>query len=106
MANPTPSPAIGEDFPDQPDETADEHPSDKPDLAAFAAKLGLRTSKGSAEAGDEGDDSGERPWSETVATSASAAVDRVTTSLASGLGAVADRLQRLSQRLADRTSSD
>jgi general stress protein 26 len=40
VANPAPSAAVGEDFPDQPHEHPAERPQDQPDLDAFAARMG------------------------------------------------------------------
>ncbi len=97
MANPDPSPAVGRDFPDEPDESVDDRPEDQPDLDAFAAKLGIE--------GRDGDDdrSGEqRPLRSAVAERTSDLRDRATAGLASGLNMVADRLQRLARRLDDR----
>ena len=46
MANPTPSPAAGEDFPDAPEPADAEVDQDQPDLDAFAERLGIDTDSG------------------------------------------------------------
>lgn len=99
MANPTPSPSVGQDFPDEPDESTDAQPEDKPNLAAFAAKLGIdrRDGDDATEGLDE-----QRSPAVAVREKAAAAKERVTAGAATGLAAVAQRLQRLADRLADR----
>lgn len=56
MANPEPSPGVGNDFPDAPDRAAPERPQDQPDPDAFAARLGL-TDDDPGDGRDRGGDS-------------------------------------------------
>jgi prepilin-type processing-associated H-X9-DG protein len=89
VANPTPSPRAGEDFPDQPDERPAERPQDQPDLDAFAARLGTDR------LGADGDESTEnvaaRDWRSPVASALGG--------LASGARTVGERLKGVSEKL-------
>ncbi len=90
VANPTPTPAAGEDFPDQPDEQPAAHPQDQPDLDAFAARMGTdRLGDRSPTRGRTGD--GGRDWRAPVATALGG--------VASGARAVGERLKGVSERL-------
>jgi len=51
LKNQSPAPAADNDFPDAPDQTNDESPQDKPDLDAFARRMGTDT----IETGDAAD---------------------------------------------------
>lgn len=111
MANPTPSPAIGEDFPDEPDEANDGRPQDQPDPDAFAAKLGLVPDSDDDRDGD-GDTSESRVEAgagdgalDRAARSARSVVGRMTGGLARGLDVAGSQLQRLARRL-DRSTDD
>jgi general stress protein 26 len=94
VANPTPSPAAGENFPDEPDEAVAERPQDQPDLDAFAERMGtdqLSDRSGAASGGDTGDnadDDSKRDWRQTALGG-----------LASGARVVGDKLKDVSERL-------
>ena len=51
VANPTPPPTFGEEFPDSPDEPVAERPPDQPDLDAFARRMGTDRLAGRDSAG-------------------------------------------------------
>jgi general stress protein 26 len=104
VANPTPSPSAGEDFPDRPDETVAERPQDQPDLDAFARRMGTdqlveQSSAGSDDAQgtdgandfaqDTADD--KRDWRSPVASALGG--------LASGARAMGERLKVASEKL-------
>lgn len=97
VANPTPSSAAGEDFPDQPDEQSTERPQDQPDLDAFAARMGTdRLDDGSAS--ESSTDDTTRDWRAPVATALGG--------LASGARTVGDRLKVVSERLVSAAGDD
>jgi general stress protein 26 len=95
VANPTPSSAAGEDFPDQPDEQPAERPQDQPDLDAFAARMGTDriddespTDESASESSSEGTT---RDWRAPVSTALGG--------LASGARTVGERLKGVSEKL-------
>lgn len=94
MANPTPSPTIGEEFPDAPDEPVAKRPPDQPDLDAFARRMGTDTlgDRGDAGAGDRPSLSERvRNWREP-ASGALGGMSRGARAAASRLGSLAERL--------------
>lgn len=87
-ANPEPSPQIGGEFPDAPDEEPSDRPQDQPDLDAFAARMGTDRL---------GDAGSRRRWSaENLRAPASGALD----ALATGVRSAARGLRRAAGRLA------
>ncbi len=90
VANPTPSPRAGEDFPDHDAETPAERPQDQPDLDAFAARMGTDRIADGSDAETETDDDG-RDWRAPVATAIGA--------VASGARSVGERLKNVSEKL-------
>ncbi len=94
VANPTPPPTFGEDFPDSPDESVARRPPDQPDLDAFARRMGTDSLEGRADAG-----AGDRPslaervrnWREP-ASGALGGMSRGARAAASRLGSLAERL--------------
>lgn len=91
VANPTPSPAAGEDFPDQPHEQSAERPQDQPDLDAFAARMGTDRLDDASASDPSDDDATARDWRAPVATALGG--------LASGARTVGERLKGVSERL-------
>jgi general stress protein 26 len=90
VANPAPSPAAGEDFPDHPDEQLAERPQDQPDLDAFAARMGTdRLGDRSATGGGAGD--AKRDWRSPVGSAVGG--------LATGARALGERLKGVSEKL-------
>jgi hypothetical protein len=87
MANPAPSPAAGDDFPDAPDDRPGPV-QDQPDLDAFAERLGMST----VEEGADGEPTDVRRRSTELAEKAAAM-------FASGLSTVSDRLASLADRI-------
>ena len=90
VANPMPSPAVGEDFPDQPHEQSAGRPQDQPDLDAFAARMGTDRLEERSPTQASTDDS-TRDWRVPVATAVGG--------LASGARAVGERLKGVSEKL-------
>jgi general stress protein 26 len=90
IANPTPSPRAGEEFPDEPHEQPAEHPQDQPDLDAFAARMGTDR-LGDRSSGQRSGDDGRRDWRSSAA--------RALGGVASGARTVGDRLKGVSERL-------
>src|SRR6056297_3123436 len=76
VANPTPSPAAGEDFPDRPEESVAERPQDQPE-GRSAARLGV--------------DDDKRDWRAPVSTALGG--------LATGARSLGERLKGVSERL-------
>ncbi|MFN3255300.1 MAG: hypothetical protein ACE37B_06365 [Ilumatobacter sp.] len=114
MANPTPGPAVGHDFPDAPDQP-DAPVQDQPDRDAFAARLGV-TGDGSSWRGDARDDQGTDQATERsddrsggrlalgervegLRQRAAGVAASGAARLADGVGNMASRLERLAQRL-------
>jgi general stress protein 26 len=99
VANPAPSSAAGEDFPDQPDEQPSERPQDQPDLDAFAARMGtdrIADESASDEDTDTDEDTDEdddttRDWRGSVTTALGG--------LGSGARTVGERLKGVSEKL-------
>ena len=90
VANPTPSPSAGEDFPDHPAESVASRPQDQPDLAAFAARMGTdQLEDRSSEQSDVADD--KRDWRSPVSTALGG--------LASGARTVGERIKGASEKL-------
>ncbi len=90
VANPAPSPAAGEDFPDQPHEQSAEHQQDQPDLDAFAARMGTDRLADRSSAPD-GTRESRRDWRAPVATALGG--------IASGARTVGERLKGVSEKL-------
>ncbi len=82
LANPSPKPAVGNDFPDRPDQHAGPQ-QDQPDLDAFAERIG--TMKGHQQDKDKGR---ARSLAETAVST-----------IARGLDAISGRLSRLAERI-------
>jgi general stress protein 26 len=112
VANPTPSPAADEDFPDQPDQHDGGRPQDQPDLDAFAARMGTDRldadsstddsaspeRAGQERAGQDSAGDSARDWRAPVATAVEG--------LASGARTVGERLRNVSQKLVPDDSSE
>ncbi len=90
IANPTPSPSAGEDFPDRPAENVADRPQDQPDLDAFAERMGTDQLQGRS-AARLGADDAKRDWRSPVANAVSG--------LASGARVVGERLKAVSDKL-------
>jgi general stress protein 26 len=95
VANPTPSPRAGEDFPDRPDQQTVDRPQDQPDLDAFAARMGTDRLADNDAPNVSETDGGGRDWRSPVATALGG--------LASGARSVGERLKGVSEKL---TSGD
>lgn len=103
VANPTPPPTIGEEFPDSPDEPVAERPPDQPDLDAFARRIGTDTLGGREDVGSD-----DRPslterirnWREP-ASGAVGGMSRGARRAATRLGALAERLVQRSEEPLD-----
>jgi len=103
MANPTPGPNVGGDFPDAPDESVAAHPQDKPDLDEFARKLGLKTEASddsSAGASDDGgaDISDDDAGGGSILSRVKPVMSKVAGAVSDGFGAASDRLSDLADR--------
>jgi general stress protein 26 len=105
LANPTPAPAVGEDFPDQPDQEPTERPQDQPDLDAFAARMGTDRIDDESPTDDEpepepepksasDDDRAKRDWRAPVSTALDGLATRTRT--------VGERLKDVSEKLVTR----
>lgn len=90
VLNPQPSPAAGEDFPDEPHEQPAEHPQDQPDLDAFAARMGTDRIGDRSPAGRPSDKA-ERDWRSPVGSAVGG--------LATGVRSLGDRLKGVSEKL-------
>lgn len=104
VANPTPPPAAGDDFPDDPSGPAGPV-QDQPDLDAFAERLGLTdtataTATDDASGTDDPSDAG-RSASATLGDRARSVLGATASKLASGLDAMSGRLRRLAERTND-----
>ena len=88
LANPTPSPSVGQDFPDHPEEPVADRAQDQHDLDAFAERIGT----------DRLDD-GARPGPEETSSGWRGPLSRVLGALASGAGSIGDWLKGASDRL-------
>jgi hypothetical protein len=89
LANPTPSPSVGHDFPDHPDEPVAERPQDQPDLDAFAERMGTdRLGRGA------------RPGSAQVSRGWRGPVSSALGALATGAGSIGDWLKGAADSLA------
>jgi general stress protein 26 len=106
VANPTPSAAVGEDFPDQPDEQPAERPQDQPDLDAFAARMGTDRLADDSSGDDRTEDTADGTSGDTTdhTTDGStrdwrAPVTTALGGLASGARTVSERLKGVSERL-------
>lgn len=89
VANPAPSPAAGEDFPDHPHEQDAERPQDQPNLDAFAARMGTDQLEDRSPAQDSTEQA--RNWRAPVATALGG--------LASGARTAGERLKGVSEKL-------
>jgi hypothetical protein len=89
LANPTPRPAVGQDFPDHPEEPIADRPQDQPDLDAFAERIGTDQLDGGA-----------RPGSEEVSRGWRGPVSSALGALATGARSISDRLRSAADRLA------
>jgi hypothetical protein len=103
LANPTPGPSVGGDFPDAPKQSASPE-QDQPDLDAFAERIGIATAD---DHGDEDpitqhDQSGQRNASngrfDSARSKLAATTKRATHSVAAALGAASERLHSLADR--------
>lgn len=92
MANPSPSPAAGRDFPDAPEDPSGPV-QDRPDLDAFAERLGMST-----------DDAPTDDAPTDVKRRSTELAEKAATTLASGLSAVSDRLGSLADRIRPESS--
>ncbi len=97
VANPTPSPAAGEDFPDRPEESVAERPQDQPDLDAFAERMGTDQLEGRS-AARLGVDDDKRDWRAPVSTALGG--------LATGARSLGERLKGVSERLVSDDDAD
>lgn len=89
VANPTPGPAAGQDFPDHPDEPIADRPQDQPDLDAFAERIGTDQLGGDTRPGSE---ERSRGWRGPVSGALGA--------LATGARSIGDWLRGAADRLA------
>src|SRR6056297_203352 len=90
VANPTPSPAAGEDFPDRPAQSVADQPQDQPDLDAFAERMGTDQLEGRS-AARLGTDDDTRDWR--------APVSKALRGLATGARTLGERLKGVSEKL-------
>lgn len=100
MANPTPGPNVGGDFPDAPEESVAARPQDKPDLNKFARRLGLTPDSAGS---DSESDVGRR---EGVAGRVGSVLDRLKPTMSKVAGKVSSGFDAASDRLADLTDRE